>query len=115
MLSQASQSIRDPLQRGKHIMLLQYGIQCLEDGERVTDAELLAEVMEVSEELESAVDPKKVEALKQEYKRKVAVDTKELSNHFSREDLEGVRRSLQVLRMHSRVLQRLLEWSETPS
>lgn len=111
-LAEASATIRDPIKRAKHFIFISYGVQCLEDDERVQNVELMTEVLEAAERIDEANSEEEIDALKAEYDAKIAQDTRELFELFKKEDFETIRVCLQTLQLHHNIYTRILNWDK---
>uniref|UniRef100_A0A7S2M1Z1 J domain-containing protein n=1 Tax=Zooxanthella nutricula TaxID=1333877 RepID=A0A7S2M1Z1_9DINO len=111
-LNEAVATLRSPLRRAGYWMEL-HGVRILEDDQRMQDAEMMMEVMEVSEQIEDASTQVEIDELVRHNNEKIAGVEASVAELFSREDWAAARPLVEKLQMLTRLGERMNEW--TPS
>ncbi|KAL2110506.1 hypothetical protein VUR80DRAFT_1108 [Thermomyces stellatus] len=109
-LNEAFRTLADPLMRAQYLLSLR-GIDVAGDEEgKVTDMELLAEVMEAREQIEEAATEEELEGPKTVNDERIKGSVEALGRLFEADDLEGARKEAVRLRYWVNIKHCLDEW-----
>ena len=110
LINEAYKTLQDPLRRAQYLLSLQ-GIDVAEDETaKVDDPELLGEVLEVRETIESAEEEADLVELKSANMERIAGSVKGLAGMFEEGDLDGAKSEAVKLRYWVNIKQALDDW-----
>jgi len=108
-VNEAVAVLRSPLRRAAYWMELK-GVKVLEEEQRMEDMETMMEVMEASEEIDSARTQQQVDGLAEKNAAKVVSVETELSLAVAAEDWTKARGIIERLQMLTRLGERMRDW-----
>lgn len=112
-LNDAYRTLLDPLQRARHILLVQRGIDLEGDeASKEEDQELLMSVLEAREVIEEAEEEVQLEPLRAENDQRIQESEQILSNMFGGEDWEGAKREAIRLRYWMNIRDSIKSWEK---
>lgn len=108
-LNEAATVLRRPLLRARYWMELK-GFAVLQEDQRIQDMEMMAEIMDVSEELDDASSRAEVDELTAVNSSKIKNIEKQLDAVFANNDMAQARKLLEKLQMLTRLEDRMNDW-----